>query len=120
MSNTPKPKNPQDRLPKNEDQQEIEGFELLTPPRLVKGSDQLRLVAKLQKLGIFNGEMQAKDVKFTELPMDDLADFIDYLEEKFAVEPEKFADFTRGGGGMERALLLAIAYANSLGEGASS
>lgn len=115
------PKKPQDRLPKNEAQQEIEGFDLLTPPRDVKGSDQLRLVGKLKTLGIFDGDAaSAEGIDFSSMPLDELADFIDYIEERFAVDPPKFADFTRGGGGMERALELAIAYANALGEGASS
>lgn len=121
----PVKKAPQDRqpkatetLPKNEDR--IEGFELLVPPRQVKGSDQLRLVGRLKTLGIFDGKVAEEGIDFSTMPLDELADFIDYLEERFAVNSEEFADFTRGSGGMERALELAIAYANSLGEEKSS
>ena len=114
-------KKPQDRLPKNEDQQEIEGFDLLLPPRDVKGSDQLRIINKLKTLGILNGDGEAtQNLDFMSMDLDVLADFIDYLEAKFAKDPAEFAKFTTGPKGMERALELAISYANALGEGASS
>lgn len=118
--NTPA-KQPQDRLPKNEDQMEIEGFDLLKSPRDVKGSDQLRIINKLKSLGILNGDGEAaKNLDFMSMDLEVLADFVDYLEEKFALDPDEFAKFTTGPKGMERAIELAIAYANALGEGASS
>lgn len=96
--------------------EEIEGHELLVPFSKVKGSDQARLLKQLQKLNVL-GE---GDLEFESLDFDILADLIDYVAEKFAVNVDKFNSFTSGPGGMQRALNLAIAFAGEVGKGAAS
>lgn len=90
---------------------EVEGNHLLRPFEKVKGSDQLRLLASLRKLGVED------DGSVDDLDMELLADFIDFVAEKFAVSQLEFDKFTAGKGGFERALNLAIAYAGELGNG---
>lgn len=94
---------------------------LLRPVKTVKGSDQLRLLARLKDLGYLNDEPAPKGkakVKAEERPvdLDKMADFIDYVAEKFALDTKKFEEFTMGPGGYERALEVVVEYATSLGE----
>ena len=91
---------------------EMDGADLLTPFSKVKGSDQARLLGRVQALGIDGNEGDEVD-----LDLEVLADFIDYVADTFAVDKEKFEDFTSGYGGFERALNLTIAYASELGKG---
>lgn len=108
-------KTPQDHKQSDEARQieftEVEGHELLIPFSKVKGSDQARLVAQLDKMNT-DGELESEDLAI-------LADVIDYISEKFAVDSAKFDEFTCGRGGMERALNLAMAYASELGKDAA-
>lgn len=123
---TKTPKQPQDRkTPKAEvlaEAQlafsEIEGSELLIPFSRVKGSDQLRLLGRLRSLGLITEDEDGTDgdgVAFDDLDMEVVADFIDYVAERFAVSRDDFEHFTMGRGGFERALNLAVAYAGELG-----
>lgn len=115
---------PQDRKPAQADvvaeQQanfdEIDGHELLKPFSKVKGSDQLRLLAQLKNLGVLD-EDEGEAVDIDDLDLEKVADLIDYVGERFAVEAEAFDEFTTGAGGYERAMNLAIAYAGELGKG---
>ncbi len=122
-------KKPQDRKPSKEevaeaqqqDFSEIEGSELLVPFSKVKGSDQARLVNRLKSLGLFSDEGNEDEGEDSSVDIDDLdleavADLIDYVSEKFAVDSGKFDDFTRGAGGMERAVNLAVGFAGELGK----
>jgi len=120
-------KKPQDRKPSKEevaeaqqqDFSEIEGSELLVPFSKVKGSDQARLVNRLKSLGLFSDDTDSEggdDVAFQDLDLEAVADLIDYVSEKFAVDSGKFDDFTRGSGGMERAVNLAVGFAGELGK----
>lgn len=118
-------KKPQDHKPtkaevteaKQQDFSEIEGSELLVPFSKVKGSDQARLVNQLKKLGLFSDDEDADDsVSVDSLDLEAVADLIDYVSERFAVDPAKFDDFTRGSGGMERAVSLAVGFAGELGK----
>ena len=120
-------KKPQDRKPSKEevaeaqqqDFSEIEGSELLVPFSKVKGSDQARLVNRLKSLGLFSDDTDSEggdDVAFQDLDLEAVADLIDYVSEKFAVDSGKFDDFTRGCGGMERAVNLAVGCAGELGK----
>src|SRR5690625_4531 len=120
-------KKPQDRKPSKEevaeaqqqDFSEIEGSELLVPFSKVKGSDQARLVNRLKSLGLFSDDTDSEggdDVAFQDLDLEAVADLIDYVSEKFAVDSGKFDDFTRGSGGMERAVNLAAGFACELGK----
>ena len=118
-------KKPQDHKPtkaeaaeaKQQDFSEIEGSELLVPFAKVKGSDQARLVNQLKKLGLFSDDEDADDsVSVDSLDLEAVADLIDYVSERFAVDPAKFDDFTRGPGGMERAVSLAVGFAGELGK----
>lgn len=118
-------KKPQDRKPtkaevteaKQQDFSEIEGSDLLVPFSKVKGSDQARLVNQLKKLGLFSDDEDADDsVSVDSLDLEAVADLIDYVSERFAVDSGKFDDFTRGSGGMERAVNLAVGFAGELGK----
>lgn len=117
------PKTPQDHKPKAADVtaeavarfEDIDGSHLLVPFTKVKGSDQLRLMGKLKALGVTDSESNVLD-----LDLDELADFIDWVAGKFAVDTAAFEEFTSGAGGFERALNLAIAYSGALGESDSS
>lgn len=120
-------KKPQDRKPSKEevaeaqqqDFSEIEGSELLVPFSKVKGSDQARLVNRLKSLGLFSDDTDSEggdNVAFQDLDLEAVADLIDYVSEKFAADSGKFDDFTRGSGGMERAVNLAVGFAGELGK----
>lgn len=89
---------------------ELDGADLLIPFNKVKGSNQARLLARVQALGIDDTDED------TGLDLDAVADFIDYVTDTFAVDKEKFEDFTAGRGGFERALNLTVAYAAELGK----
>lgn len=94
---------------------EIEGHELLKPISQVKGSDQTRLLGRLQSLGLVgDGESNVDD-----LELEAVADLIDYVSERFAVDSTKFDNFTKGAGGYQRAMSLAIGYAGELGKDAA-
>lgn len=98
---------------------EIDGHELLKPISQVKGSDQLRLMGQLQALGLFGSDDEEKDSEGVDLDSLDLAavaDLIDYVSEKFALDSSKFEEFTTGTRGYERAMSLAIGYAGELGK----
>lgn len=106
---------------KQQDFSEIEGSELLVPFSKVKGSDQARLVNRLKSLGLFSEDETGGGEEDSSVPIDSLdleavADLIDYVSEKFAVNSAKFDDFTRGSGGMERAVNLAVGFAGELGK----
>ena len=89
---------------------ELDGADLLIPFNKVKGSNQARLLARVQALGIDDTDED------TGLDLDVVADFIDYVTDTFAVDKDKFEDFTAGRGGFERALNLTVAYAAELGK----
>lgn len=106
---------------------EVEGHELLKPFSKVKGSDQLRLMGQLKGLGLLNDDDKsegnpddASGLEIDDLNIDKLADLIDYVSEKFALNPDEFDEFTSGKGGYERAINLAIAYAGELGNAEAS
>lgn len=105
-----------------QDFSEVEGSELLVPFSKVKGSDQARLVNRLKGLGLFSedetggGDDEESSVSIDSLDLEAVADLIDYVSEKFAVNSAKFDDFTRGPGGMERAVNLAVGFAGELGK----
>lgn len=98
---------------------EIDGHELLKPFSKVKGSDQARLTGRLIKLGLFSDDAEdvSGGVDVNELDFDAVADLIDYVSERFALDSGKFDAFTMGAGGMERAMNLAVAYAGEMGKG---
>ncbi len=96
--------------------EDIEGHELLTPLAKVKGSDQTRLMARLQALGIAE---ERDDADLDAVDLDAAADLIDYVGEKFAVDPAAFEEFTCGPGGMERSLNLVMGYVAEMGKGAA-
>ena len=99
---------------------EIEGHDLLRPFSQVKGSDQVRLLGRLSRLGLVSDD-QEKDagaVGLDGLDLEEIADLIDYVAERFAVDQSEFEKFTSGKGGYERAMTLAVAYAGELGNDA--
>ena len=99
---------------------EVEGHELLRPLSKVKGSDQTRLMARLQRMGLLD---EAKDdggeIGFDDLDLDEVADLIDYISERFALDSAEFDEFTCGEGGFVRALTLVMAYVGEMGKGAA-
>ena len=101
-----KPADHKDPQPRFSD---VEGHELLKPFSKVRGSDQARLVARLQAMGVF------EDSEDVDLDLNQAADFIDWVAERFAPDVEAFERFTMGPGGLERALNLVVAYAGELG-----
>ena len=121
-------KSPQDRQPPaaevvaeaQERFDEVEGHELLRPLSKVKGSDQTRLMARLQRLGLLDeaGD-DAGQGGIADLDLDEVADLIDYISERFALDSAEFDEFTCGEGGFVRALTLVMAYVGEMGKGAA-
>ena len=121
-------KSPQDRQPPaaevvaeaQERFDEVEGHELLRPLSKVKGSDQTRLMARLQRLGLLDeaGDDAGQD-GIADLDLDEVADLIDYISERFALDSAEFDEFTCGEGGFVRALTLVMAYVGEMGKGAA-
>ena len=121
-------KSPQDRQPPaaevvaeaQERFDEVEGHELLRPLSKVKGSDQTRLMARLQRLGLLDeaGD-DASQGGIADLDLDEVADLIDYISERFALDSAEFDEFTCGEGGFVRALTLVMAYVGEMGKGAA-
>lgn len=121
-------KSPQDRQPPaaevvaeaQERFDEVEGHELLRPLSKVKGSDQTRLMARLQRLGLLDeaGD-DAGQGGIADLDLDEVADLIDYISERFALDSAEFDEFTCGEGGFVRALSLVMAYVGEMGKGAA-
>lgn len=121
-------KSPQDRQPPaaevvaeaQERFDEVEGHELLRPLSKVKGSDQTRLMARLQRMGLLDeaGD-DAGQGGIADLDLDEVADLIDYISERFALDSAEFDEFTCGEGGFVRALSLVMAYVGEMGKGAA-
>lgn len=99
---------------KQERFEDVEGHELLVPFSKVKGSDQARLINRIKVL--MNGDDELDTGDLDSLDLDVLADVIDFVAEKFAVDKEAFEDFTCGHGGMSRALNLVMAFVSELGK----
>ena len=121
-------KSPQDRQPPaaevvaeaQERFDEVEGHELLRPLSKVKGSDQTRLMARLQRMGLLDeAEGEAGQGGIADLDLDEVADLIDYISERFALDSAEFDEFTCGEGGFVRALTLVMAYVGEMGKGAA-
>ena len=121
-------KSPQDRQPPaaevvaeaQERFDEVEGHELLRPLSKVKGSDQTRLMARLQRLGLLDeAEGEPGQGGIADLDLDEVADLIDYISERFALDSDAFDEFTCGEGGFVRALSLVMAYVGEMGKGAA-
>ena len=121
-------KSPQDRQPPatevvaeaQERFDEVEGHELLRPLSKVKGSDQTRLMARLKRLGLLDeGDGEATAIGFDDLDLDQVADLIDYISERFALDSDEFDEFTCGEGGFTRTLSLVMAYVGEMGKGAA-
>lgn len=121
-------KSPQDRQPPaaevvaeaQERFDEVEGHELLRPLSKVKGSDQTRLMARLQRMGLLDeAKGDGDEIGFDDLDLNEVADLIDYISERFALDSAEFDEFTCGEGGFVRALTLVMAYVGEMGKGAA-
>ena len=121
-------KSPQDRQPPaaevvaeaQERFDEVEGHELLRPLSKVKGSDQTRLMARLQRMGLLDeAKGDGDEIGIDDLDLDEVADLIDYISERFALDSAEFDEFTCGEGGFVRALTLVMAYVGEMGKGAA-
>lgn len=93
---------------------EVEGSDLIVPLGKIKGTDQMRIIGKIQSLNI------GEDSKESDMDLDTFADVIDWLSEKFSVDPAKFDEWSSGSGGMLRTMKLAMALMQELGKGLSS
>lgn len=87
------------------------GHELMRPAKVVKGSDQLRLITALQDLGL---DLHGNNNDTADIDLRKAPDFIDYVSKNFAKDPNGFDEFTCGQGGFQRAIELAFAYASHL------
>ena len=71
---------------------EQEGHELFRPLKTIKGSDQMRLLGRLKKMGLINSNSKRKTNP--DLDLEELADLVDYVGEKFTHDPKAFDEFT--------------------------
>lgn len=91
----------------------VPGFvDLMKDPSAVKGTDQMRLVAQVRKFGL----LDADDNDIMSLPMDEMADFIDFIAAKFSKDPEAFDKFTSTEDGIQRACDLATTFVLLVGK----
>lgn len=97
---------------------EQEGHELFRPLKTIKGSDQMRLLGRLKKMGLINSNSKRKTNP--DLDLEELADLVDYVGEKFTHDPKAFDEFTSGEDGYTRAISLAVGFAQLVGESKSS
>lgn len=116
-------KTPQDHKPSDaaiaEAQQkrfeDIEGHEHIVPFGKIKGSDQLRIIGRIKKLGLGDGDGEEADID-----LDGFADFIDWIGERYTVDQQKFEDWSGGEGGIGRTMKLAMGLLSELGKGMGS
>lgn len=93
---------------------EVEGADLLIPPETLTASQTMRLMGRVQAAyadapgggGVFD------------MNTDTIADLIDFIGERYAVNQADYDDFGRGGKGLGRMLTLITAYAAELGKDA--
>lgn len=97
---------------------EQEGHELFRPLKTIKGSDQMRLLGRLKKMGLINSNSKRKTNP--DLDLEELADLVDYVGEKFTHDPKAFDEFTSGEDGYTRAISLAVGFAQLVGESKNS
>lgn len=117
-------KAPQDHKRTNEeifedlqqDFSEIEGSELIVPLGKIRATDQMRIMGRIQRLGLMDAGEDGK----TDLDLDGFADLVDWIGEKFSVNQAKFEDWSSGAGGMSRTMKLCMALMSELGKGLSS
>lgn len=87
---------------------DVDGAELLRPPAELRASDQARVLARL-------GAFEQIDVE-TVADLDKVADLIDWIGERFAVDEDRFSRWSQGDGGMSRAMALAMAWGAEVGK----
>ncbi len=97
---------------------EQEGHELFRPLKTIKGSDQMRLLGRLKKMGLISDGSKRKAKP--DLDLEELADLVDYVGEKFTHDPKAFDEFTSGEDGYTRAISLAVGFAQLVGESKNS
>lgn len=95
--------------------EEFEAAELLRAPNKVKASDRMRLLKQLRKFQAYADDEGNIDMET--LDFDELADFIDFISEKFAIDSEEFDDWSATSeNGFTDALQLAFVYGGVLGK----
>lgn len=99
---------------------EQEGHELFRPLKTIKGSDQMRLLGRLKKMGLISDDAKRKTEAKPDLDLEELADLVDYVGEKFTFDPKAFDEFTSGEDGYTRAISLTVGFAQLVGESKSS
>lgn len=116
-------KTPQDHKPSDEAIAEaqqkrfedIEGHEHIVPFGKIKGSDQLRIIGRIKKLGLGDGDGEEADID-----LDGFADFIDWIGLRYTVDQKKFEEWSGGAGGIGRTMKLAMGLLSELGKGMGS
>jgi hypothetical protein len=88
------------------------GWDLLKPYKQIKGSDQLRLMNRLQIVA----DKNSKAGDEVQMDLEAVADFTDYVGEKFAIDPDVFDKWSMGPGGYNRVMTLALTYGQAMGE----
>lgn len=98
--------------------QEVEGHELLKPFSELTGADGARIIGRLKSaLGTDPADMEegaaAEDMDF-----DAMADLIDFIGERYVVDPAGWAEFNTAAN-VSKVLELVSAFAGELGKGAA-
>ena len=95
--------------------EDIEGHEHITPFSEIKGSDQLRIIGRIKKLGLGDGDGEEADID-----LDGFADFIDWIGERFTRDQAAFEKWSSGEAGIGRTMKLAMGLLTELGKGMGS
>lgn len=95
---------------------ELPGAELLKPFSELTGADAMRIVGKLSGvLGADLEDMDQENVSAIDVDFDAAADLVDYIGERYVVDPEGWGRFNTAKN-MSNVLNLITAYAGELGK----
>ena len=117
-------KQPQDHQPSKEEKQlefeELEGHELLKPITSMRPSEMARVQGKL--ISVISSDIGADDldqVNVSSLDFDALADFVEFLENRYVLDADAWDAFGHEHG-MEAIQKLAMGYGSAMGKGSRS
>ena len=117
-------KQPQDHQPSKEEKQlefeELEGHELLKPITSMRPSEMARVQGKL--ISVISSDIGVDDlenVDVSSLDFDALADFIEFLEDRYVLDGDAWDTFGHEHG-MEAVQSLAMGYGSAMGKGSRS
>lgn len=117
-------KQTQDHQPSKEEKQlefeELEGHELLKPITSMRPSEMARVQGKL--ISVISSDIGVDDlenVDVSSLNFDALADFIEFLEDRYVLDGDAWDTFGHEHG-MEAVQSLAMGYGSAMGKGSRS